>query len=154
MQNSPKSSSNYGRQWRMGTTTRQGTTKQDAKKRGEQCPYHHKLNCAKHNIAHLTLYAFSTENWNRPKTEVDFLMKLLERCCAMKQRPTTIMELDSARLRGYCVFSEPLKHLILDLESATSHYTTLTQTLAPKLRLTQWDRKSLPQDSTSQRVWS
>lgn len=24
----------------------------------------------------LTLYAFSTENWNRPKTEIDFLMKL------------------------------------------------------------------------------
>ncbi len=28
-------------------------------------------------IKHLTLYAFSTENWNRPKLEVDTLMKLL-----------------------------------------------------------------------------
>ena len=28
-------------------------------------------------IKYLTLYAFSTENWNRPKTEVDALMKLL-----------------------------------------------------------------------------
>ncbi len=28
-------------------------------------------------IKHLTLYAFSTENWNRPKLEVDILMKLL-----------------------------------------------------------------------------
>ncbi|MEO5787420.1 isoprenyl transferase [Gelidibacter sp.] len=28
-------------------------------------------------IKHLTLYAFSTENWNRPKTEVQTLMKLL-----------------------------------------------------------------------------
>lgn len=28
-------------------------------------------------IPHLTLYAFSTENWNRPKLEVDSLMKLL-----------------------------------------------------------------------------
>lgn len=27
----------------------------------------------------LTLYAFSTENWKRPKTEVDYLMKLPER---------------------------------------------------------------------------
>lgn len=26
----------------------------------------------------LTLYAFSTENWKRPKMEVDFLMKLPE----------------------------------------------------------------------------
>lgn len=28
-------------------------------------------------IQNLTLYAFSTENWNRPKTEIDSLMKLL-----------------------------------------------------------------------------
>jgi undecaprenyl diphosphate synthase len=33
--------------------------------------------CAKLGIEHLTLYAFSTENWNRPKIEVDILMKLL-----------------------------------------------------------------------------
>ena len=32
---------------------------------------------AKLGVAYLTLYAFSTENWNRPKTEVDTLMKLL-----------------------------------------------------------------------------
>ena len=29
-------------------------------------------------IKYLTLYAFSTENWNRPQSEVDALMKLLE----------------------------------------------------------------------------
>ncbi len=34
-------------------------------------------NCAKIGIEYLTLYAFSTENWNRPKIEVDTLMKLL-----------------------------------------------------------------------------
>lgn len=28
------------------------------------------------NVKVLTLYAFSTENWNRPSTEIDFLMKL------------------------------------------------------------------------------
>ncbi len=33
--------------------------------------------CAKFNIKYLTVYAFSTENWNRPKEEVDFLMSLL-----------------------------------------------------------------------------
>ena len=33
--------------------------------------------CAKLGIQNLTLYAFSTENWNRPKLEVDTLMKLL-----------------------------------------------------------------------------
>ena len=34
-------------------------------------------NCAKLGIENLTLYAFSTENWNRPKLEVNTLMKLL-----------------------------------------------------------------------------
>ena len=34
-------------------------------------------NCAKIGIGYLTLYTFSTENWNRPKLEVDTLMKIL-----------------------------------------------------------------------------
>ena len=33
--------------------------------------------CAKLGISNLTLYAFSTENWNRPSLEVETLMKLL-----------------------------------------------------------------------------
>lgn len=33
--------------------------------------------CAELGIHYLTLYAFSTENWNRPRTEVDALMTLL-----------------------------------------------------------------------------
>lgn len=33
--------------------------------------------CVKIGIEYLTLYTFSTENWNRPKIEVDTLMRLL-----------------------------------------------------------------------------
>ena len=33
--------------------------------------------CSDLNINYLTLYAFSTENWNRPQFEVDSLMSLL-----------------------------------------------------------------------------
>ena len=33
--------------------------------------------CAESGVKYLTLYAFSTENWGRPKSEVDGLMKLL-----------------------------------------------------------------------------
>ena len=33
--------------------------------------------CARLGIGNLTLYAFSTENWNRPQPEVRTLMKLL-----------------------------------------------------------------------------
>ena len=43
---------------------------------------------AKLGIKHLTLYAFSTENWNRPKTEVSTLMSLLVRNLRLElQRP-------------------------------------------------------------------
>ena len=35
--------------------------------------------CSRKGIKNLTLYAFSTENWFRPQTEVSFLMKLLRR---------------------------------------------------------------------------
>ncbi len=35
--------------------------------------------CIDESIANLTLYAFSTENWKRPKSEVEFLMKLLQK---------------------------------------------------------------------------
>jgi len=35
--------------------------------------------CGELGVEYLTLYAFSTENWSRPKTEVSFIMKLLGR---------------------------------------------------------------------------
>lgn len=44
--------------------------------------------CAELHIPNLTLYAFSTENWNRPKLEVRALMKLLVN--ALKKEITTL----------------------------------------------------------------
>jgi undecaprenyl diphosphate synthase len=46
--------------------------------------------CARLGIENLTLYAFSTENWNRPKTEVDTLMKLL--ISSLKKEIGSLME--------------------------------------------------------------
>ncbi|WP_432422798.1 isoprenyl transferase [Zobellia alginiliquefaciens] len=34
-------------------------------------------NCVRLELEYLTLYTFSTENWNRPKIEIDTLMKIL-----------------------------------------------------------------------------
>jgi len=58
-----------------------------AKQRGNQRIFGHKNGvaavrdtveaCAELGIKYLTLYAFSTENWNRPKREIDALMALL-----------------------------------------------------------------------------
>ncbi len=48
--------------------------------------------CAEIGIKNLTLYAFSTENWNRPKLEVDTLMKLL--VSSLKKEIKTLQEND------------------------------------------------------------
>ena len=42
--------------------------------------------CREIGISHLTLYAFSTENWQRPKSEVDALMALLVRFLKSEQK--------------------------------------------------------------------
>ena len=34
--------------------------------------------CGEIGVKHLTLYTFSTENWNRPKKEINFLFNLLD----------------------------------------------------------------------------
>ncbi len=50
--------------------------------------------CGENGISYLTLYAFSTENWSRPRLEVAFLMKLLSSFIARN-----IDDLHSKRVR-------------------------------------------------------
>ncbi len=52
--------------------------------------------CARLNIEALTLYAFSVENWRRPKTEIEFLMQLL-REYIRKEMP--LLQRNNIRLR-------------------------------------------------------
>ncbi|MFQ3576925.1 MAG: isoprenyl transferase [Cytophagales bacterium] len=46
--------------------------------------------CAELGVKFLTLYTFSTENWNRPKDEIDALMELL--VSAIKEEVPTLMK--------------------------------------------------------------
>ncbi len=48
--------------------------------------------CARIGIPNLTLYAFSTENWKRPKLEVDLLMKLMIK--SLRRELNTLVEND------------------------------------------------------------
>ena len=52
--------------------------------------------CARLKVEALTLYAFSVENWRRPKTEIDFLMQLL-REYLRKEMP--LLQKNSVRMR-------------------------------------------------------
>ncbi len=45
--------------------------------------------CRELGIAYLTLYAFSTENWQRPQTEIDALMALLIKFLKSEQKELT-----------------------------------------------------------------
>ncbi len=72
-------------------------------------------------IQYLTVYAFSTENWNRPKDEVDALMKLLRnymKTClktAEKNRMCVRVLGEKSRL------DEDIRNRIAELEEATKN---------------------------------
>ncbi|MDD2266327.1 di-trans,poly-cis-decaprenylcistransferase [Sulfuricurvum sp.] len=87
--------------------------------------------CAKHSeIERLTLYAFSTENWKRPKIEVEFLMKLLERY--LKSERSTYLEgnIRFEPIGDLSIFSKSLRNVIDDVQNATSECNGLVQNLA------------------------
>ena len=72
-------------------------------------------------IKYLTVYAFSTENWNRPQEEVDALMNLLRRY--MKTCLTTASKNDmKVRVIGDITrLDEDIRSRILELEEATKN---------------------------------
>ncbi|MDX6183569.1 isoprenyl transferase [Flavobacterium sp. Fl-77] len=86
--------------------------------------------CAKLGIEFLTLYAFSTENWNRPKLEVEALMKILIN--SLKKELPTLIE-NNIRLNAIGNIDKLPKNAqkeLLDVIEKTKHNTRLTLTLA------------------------
>lgn len=86
--------------------------------------------CAKNHIQYLTLYAFSTENWLRPKKEVDFLMRLLEKYLKNEERTYSDNNIRFKAIGDISAFSPKLRDLIVALELKTAQNTALTQILA------------------------
>ena len=86
--------------------------------------------CAKLGIENLTLYAFSTENWNRPKLEVDTLMKLLIH--SLKKELETLQK---NNIRLNCIgninlLPEKAKKELLGVIEKTKNNGRMTLTLA------------------------
>ncbi len=83
----------------------------------------------KNNIKFLTLYAFSTENWKRPKKEIKFLFNLLENFLKDK-----IEDLNKQKIRlkiiGKKNFSSQLNSLLIKSEKKTSKNKRLQINLA------------------------
>ena len=86
--------------------------------------------CAKLGIENLTLYAFSTENWNRPKLEVDTLMNLL--ISSLKKEFETLQK---NNIKLNCIGTIDLlpskaKKELLEVIEKTKKNTRMTLTLA------------------------
>ncbi len=83
----------------------------------------------KNNIKHLTLYAFSTENWKRPKKEINYLFSLLE--SFLKNRINDLHKQNiKLRIIGVKNFSSKLNKLLNYSEKKTSNNTKLQINLA------------------------
>jgi undecaprenyl diphosphate synthase len=86
--------------------------------------------CAEFGIKHLTLYAFSTENWNRPKLEVQTLMKLLVK--SLKKEIKTLQE-NKIKLTAIGCLKDLPKKAYKELEfviEKTKNNTQMTLNLA------------------------
>lgn len=86
--------------------------------------------CHDLGIKYLTVYAFSTENWSRPKLEVDALMTLLRsylKNCFKTAKKNNM----SIRVIGdISKLAEDLQKTIIDLEEETKNYDGLHFTVA------------------------
>ncbi|TCB16787.1 polyprenyl diphosphate synthase [Acinetobacter sp. ANC 5045] len=86
--------------------------------------------CRKKHIQALTVFAFSSENWNRPQFEVDLLMQLLE-TTIHEQLPR--MEKFNIALRfigDRSRLSPHLRELMLHAEQRTANFNSMTLTIA------------------------
>ena len=88
------------------------------------------IHCQNIGIKYLTLYAFSTENWNRPKLEVEFLMKLLERYFKSELPLFLENNIKFKAIGDISKFSSRLQKVISNVEEQTSKCSGLTQVLA------------------------
>jgi undecaprenyl diphosphate synthase len=85
---------------------------------------------AKLGIENLTLYAFSTENWNRPKIEVDTLMKILVR--SLKKELKTLQD---NNIKLYTIgnlekLPKSAQNELIDVIDKTKNNSRMTLTLA------------------------
>jgi undecaprenyl diphosphate synthase len=87
--------------------------------------------CANNDeIERLTLYAFSTENWKRPRLEVEFLMKLLDNYLKKELDDYLMNNVRFEPIGDIRAFSKSLQKTIAMVEKKTAHCDGLVQSLA------------------------
>ncbi len=107
-----------------------GLSKAEGHRRGAEAARKIIEVCAKQGIPFLTLYAFSAENWNRPESEVSWLMELLE---GYLRREISSLHENNIRVRvigDLLKLAPDIRTQIEKAESLTAANTRLTLTVA------------------------
>ena len=84
----------------------------------------------KMGVKYLTVYAFSTENWSRPKSEVDALMKLLRNYMKTCLKTAAKNDMKIRVIGDIEPLDEDIKGRIRELEEATANNGGLNFTIA------------------------
>ncbi|MCI5540211.1 MAG: polyprenyl diphosphate synthase [Campylobacter lanienae] len=102
----------------------------DGHKKGADTVENIAIYCAKNGIKNLTLYAFSTENWKRPKSEVDFLLNLLLKFIKLKENLFLENSIRFHTIGDLSPFNTQLKNAIANLKDKTKDNSRLNLILA------------------------
>lgn len=86
--------------------------------------------CMEHGVTHLTLFAFSSENWRRPVDEVSFLMQLFKRALKNEIQRLHKNEIRFRAIGDLSRFEPKLVSLIREAETMTAANDKMTLTIA------------------------
>ena len=86
--------------------------------------------CRELGVKNLTLYAFSTENWNRPRLEIDFLMQLLLLSLKDELRNLNKNNIKFETIGNLDKLPVKIKNYLKKVKETTKKNTKLTLTLA------------------------
>jgi len=106
-----------------------------ALKRGKPRLFGHKMGveslkrivraCIELNIKYLSVYAFSTENWSRPKEEVDGIFGLVEDLCNNSLDKFNELDIKVVTMGDLSRLPNTLKNTLVDIKEATKNNKSL-----------------------------
>ncbi len=86
--------------------------------------------CRRRGVRYLTLFSFSTENWNRPALEVEFLMKLFEHHLKSELELMTRNEIRLRVIGDLSKLPKSTLKVVNEVTTATQHFTKMDLVLA------------------------
>ncbi len=86
--------------------------------------------CSDFGVKYLTLYAFSTENWNRKKEEVDFLMDLLATTLKNELKELNENNVKMNYIGNLSQLNRNLQNILMDSVETTKNNTGVVLTVA------------------------